>query len=120
MSLFTNSDYVIKKMTDKELLRVSKQFVKGFLGKRESQGHCFALSTALQGFLFSLYQCQTELIEGVIETPNCMYEHFWLLMEDGRILDPTANQFNAILGKDMPTVYLGDLPNWYDPALKRD
>lgn len=33
--------------------------------------------------------------------------HMWLRLPDGRILDPTADQFG------LPPVYLGELPNQY-------
>ena len=45
---------------------------------------------------------------------NTTCEHFYLLLPDGRILDPTASQFIAPDGSDMPEIYLGAKPEWYN------
>jgi hypothetical protein len=37
-------------------------------------------------------------------------EHFWLEMDDGTVIDPTADQFP---GLDLPPVYIGKLPTMY-------
>lgn len=39
--------------------------------------------------------------------------HFWITLKDGRIVDPTASQFNKMGNEDMPNVYIGDKPSWY-------
>jgi hypothetical protein len=34
-------------------------------------------------------------------------------MQDGRIIDPTADQFYTPTWAEMPPVYIGELPDWY-------
>jgi hypothetical protein len=99
-------------MTDKELIKITGQFTKGLLGKRKSNGMCFAVSAPLQGYL-SACGLETELIEGEIKIGKDIHNHCWLKLPDGRILDPTANQFKTPDGKDMPITYLGKKPKWY-------
>lgn len=100
-------------MKDKELIKITKQYVKGFLGNKESKGMCFIISSSLQSYL-SLLGFKTKLIEGEIETDIGTWNHFWLELSDGRILDPTSDQFNSqqILVQ-MPKVHLGEKPAFY-------
>lgn len=90
-------------MTDKQLLRFATQFRKGILNGGHSNMACFAVSAPLVALL-SVHGVKGELIEGDLGHCN----HFWIQLEDGRVLDPTADQFNAFEGfKPMPPVYLG-------------
>lgn len=101
-------------MSDKELLKTVTQFRKGFLGKRKPDLQCYALSTALQGWL-NFLGVYTELICVDIETGDIydiMCNHYFLKLADGRILDATGSQFNND-ERNMPPVYLGGKPDWY-------
>ncbi|HYF34559.1 MAG TPA: hypothetical protein VD994_04655 [Prosthecobacter sp.] len=91
-------------LTDKQLVRYSMQFRRGILGKDDdSRMQCFAVAAPLEALL-GLRGIKARLVEG--ELPHC--NHFWLQLDDGRVLDPTADQFNAFEGfKPMPPVYLG-------------
>ena len=102
-------------MTDKQLIKITTQFTKGIIGKRnKTDGYCFMVSAALQSYLNLLHGMRCELIEGEIR-PNkgAAWNHFWLELEDGRILDPTADQFKDPDGSDRPMVYIGKKPKWY-------
>ena len=99
-------------MGDKELIRVATSFTKGVLGKKEPTGMCYAVSCSLQGYL-SLCDLETELIEGDIKIGKDIFNHYWLKLPDGRILDPTASQFKTPEGEEMPKMYLGEKPKWY-------
>ncbi len=105
-------------MSDKELIKISSQFAKGILGKRNSKAMCFAVSSALQGYL-SICGVSTFLIEGEIlvksenGSKNVTWNHFWLQLDDGRILDATSDQFLTPDGKKMPKTFLGAKPEWY-------
>ncbi len=91
-------------MKDKELLSIASGFRKGVLDKRISTGWCYAISASLIGYLeFCGYQC--ELVKGYVGD----YGHYWIDLLDGRILDPTADQF----GDSMPKVYIGIKPQNY-------
>lgn len=65
---------------------------------------CFALSAPMSGLL-EVYGVQNKLIEGRFGDCN----HFWIELSDGRVLDPTADQFNHHNHSDapLPPVYLG-------------
>ena len=77
------------------------------------------VSAALDGYLNMMgYKCH--LTEGTITVDTLLeegemadYQHFWLTLADGRIIDPTADQFDKPGGKKMPDVYIGKLPGWY-------
>lgn len=110
-------------MTDKELLRIVTGFRRGILGRRKSTKMCYAICWPLQGFLKIAADFETTLTEGTIKlidhNAGITINHFWLTLKDGRILDPTADQFNFNMKgrKDMPPVYLGKKPDYY--ILKR-
>ena len=91
-------------MNDKQLLRCATQFRKGMLGKGDSHMKCFMVSAPLVGLLRA-HGAQAALVEGKVGYCN----HFWLSLPDGRVLDPTADQFNHLEHPDapLPPVYLG-------------
>ena len=103
---------------DKTLLRVAEGFRVGILAGRPSKGFCFAICLPLHSYIRGyLGEPRAQLIERHFyrlnqydgdETTN----HFWIELEDGRILDPTADQFERASGR-YPSVYLGPLPNEY-------
>lgn len=43
----------------------------------------------------------------VMESDLSHTNHVWLQLADGRVLDPTADQFNTAAGPSLPAVYLG-------------
>lgn len=92
----------MKKMTDKQILKIATEFRKGMLGKRDSLGTCGMVCFALQGLL-GAYGLQTRLYESEWGEGN----HIWLMLDDGRVLDPTIDQFNYITPK-YPVVHLGE------------
>ena len=94
-------------MKDRELRRIAREFRAGILGEQPSDLMCLAVCAPLQSFLSSLYEFNTKLEEVQFPRSN----HFWLRLEDGRILDPTADQFSGDL--KLPKVYLGDVPAVY-------
>jgi hypothetical protein len=97
-------------MKDKALLKFVTGFRKGMLAKRAPNGMCYAVCSPLQSLLL-LSGINTELVEcSVLHTS---WDHFYLELEDGRILDPTASQFNKPNGEAMPDIYLGEKPDWY-------
>ena len=42
-------------------------------------------------------------------------EHYWITLPDGRIVDPTSDQFS----EDMPEIYIGVKPNHYKVRINR-
>ena len=94
-------------MSDEDLIKFAAEFRSGILGrKKKSLNMCFAICAPL-GPLLSLNGVANKIVEGEIQRPSGFNSnHFWLTLEDGRVLDPTADQF-AFLGFDFPPVYLG-------------
>lgn len=95
-------------MTDKQLIDITKQFTKGLTGGVIKQ-KCFIISSPLQSYL-QFCGIETELIKGWVRFPDADYGHYWLKLKDGRILDPTAGQFDE---SELPKIYLGELPKHY-------
>ena len=94
-------------MNDRELKRVAREYRQGMLEGAPSDMMCFALCFPLQGYLGFL-GVHTKLVEADFGRCN----HYWLKLEDGRILDPTADQFSGKSLK-LPKVYLGPIPEVY-------
>lgn len=90
-------------MTDRRLIRIVAGFRAGILNGRPSALMCFAVCAPLHTYL-SLLGVETRMVEARFAEVN----HVWLALEDGRILDPTADQFG------LEPVYLGSLPRSYE------
>lgn len=109
-------------MTDKELIKVVTGFRRGILGRRKPLKMCYAICCPLQGYL-TIIGYDTTLSEGTIKLSShnkgITINHFWLTLKDGRIIDPTASQFNGMGYDDMPDVFLGKKPRYYIPKKKK-
>lgn len=90
-------------MTTRQLKRFVTEFREGVLAGRGPYMMCFAVCAPLQGFLSVCCGIKTELREAWFNECN----HCWLELPDGRIIDPTADQFG------MEPVYIGKLPLSY-------
>jgi len=104
-------------MTDKELLRIVTGFRRGILGRRKPLKMCYAICGPLHSYL-KITGFETTLTEGKIKLDShnegITINHFWLTLKDGRIVDPTASQFNGFCSyPDLPAVYLGAKPDYY-------
>lgn len=83
-------------MKDAELIEFAREFREGILGGRPSNLMCFAVCAPLAGLL-ELHGVRCEVVESDLDITN----HVWIRLEDGRALDPTADQFGG------PDIYLG-------------
>lgn len=91
-------------MTDAELIEFAQEFRDGILNGRDSAWMCAAICWPLGSLLTLLHGIEVEYIESDLGHCN----HVWLRLEDGRALDPTADQFNAMFPNlNYPPVYLG-------------
>lgn len=93
-------------MTDKQLIKFVNSFRYGIVGRRRSQFMCFAVCAPLAPLL-RLSGVEAVMREGLVKFPIGEGNHFWIELEDGRVIDPTADQFNEILGLNLPKIYLG-------------
>lgn len=96
-----------------ELYQTVSEFRGGILGDSPSALMCRAICLPLQGYLSFAMDIKTTLGEGAIWNDDCEIFHTWLVLPDGSIIDPTADQFTAPDGKRMPPVYIGERPKWY-------
>lgn len=93
-------------MSDEEIIKFAREFREGILDGRASQGFCYAICAPLAPLL-ALNGVPCDIEEGAVGPIN----HYWLrLRDDGRILDPTADQFPELR---LPRVYLGVKPSQY-------
>lgn len=90
------------------LVECVTEFRAGLLGKRSDARMCFAVSSALAGYLHFLGQ-EAEVVHGSVGE----HDHYWIELGDGRIIDATASQFKKPNGREMAQVYIGALPLWY-------
>lgn len=94
--------------TDRQIYKIVREFRSGMLGPRgRGDSMCFAVCGPLVGLLRAmgieaeLRMAWLKLCE--IGTSN----HFWIELPDGRVIDPTADQFNHMLGRKLPKIYFG-------------
>lgn len=105
------------KASERSLRNLVEGFRRGILSRRKSEGFCWAICAPLEGCLrFLGHDC--ELTEGIVNDGGERDEHFWITLSDGRIIDPTADQFRKPDGKRMPKIYIGKKPSWYRVARK--
>lgn len=89
-------------MTDEALIVFAQEFRKGILGRKKPKGMCAKVSWALQGYLRWASGLKTKVYESDVGKWN----HVYLVLPDGRVLDATADQFSTEK-KKYPPVYLG-------------
>lgn len=106
----------MKANESKELLRIVTSFRKGILGRKSPLKMCYVVCAPLSSYL-KLGGYENELTEGEIrlngQNKGLIIGHYWITLKDGRIIDPTASQFNKMGNEDMPLIYFGKKPKWY-------
>ena len=100
----------MKENQDKALLKAVRGFRRGILGGGSPAFMCRAICLPLQSYLSAIFGIELLLVDGVVDCGDHEMYHTWLQLQDGRTLDPTADQFR--LG--LPPVYLGALPSQYE------
>jgi hypothetical protein len=94
-------------MTDAELIAYVQEFRDGLLEGHGSWLACMKVCAPL-ATLLDICGVQTEMMTSVVENDagdGC--NHVFLRLADGRVLDPTSDQFNGFGFPTMPPVYLG-------------
>lgn len=94
-------------MTDDEIVEIASEFRRGVLGDDDPGGRCAMVAWALAGYLsfLGLDGVETMSVEYPDDHPASgeWANHVWIVLKDGRVLDPTADQFDI----GLPPVYLG-------------
>lgn len=93
-------------MTDAKLIKFVTGFRSGICGRGGSEYMCFAVCAPLVTLL-NMNGVKSSLRDGVVKFEIGEINHYWIELEDGRVVDPTADQFNRILLEKLPKVYLG-------------
>lgn len=105
-------------MTDKQLKDCAIGVRRGILGTEMSTWMCYAVAGPLGGAL-QRHGIELKFVEVEFKLPwrDVICGHCFLELADGRILDPTADQFSHVELK-LPQVYLGKMPAVYEEWIK--
>jgi hypothetical protein len=90
-----------------------RQGIVDGIGGGSSASMCDAVCFPLQGFLAFAENIETRCRYGFFETSSGALQHYWLEMENGEIIDPTADQLEAHGFPKLPGVYIGPRPGFY-------
>lgn len=88
-------------MTD-NIRAYAEEFREVVLQGASSERMCIALSAPLHAALQVL-----GVPSRLMETSFGEFSHVFISLDDGRVLDPTADQFNGCSNEKLPGVYLG-------------
>lgn len=93
-------------MTDGDLIEFAADFRDGVLDGGPSDMMCAVVCWPLAALLRSVgVDCETVESRDV-ETEYGSCNHVWIKLADGRVLDPTADQFSTA-DRPLPPIYLG-------------
>ncbi len=100
---------------DRELLRVARAARERITLGASSGGYCAVVCVPLAAYL-SRRGLGAVAVEGGV---GGGWQHSWVQLPDGRILDPTGDQFNRQpWAKRLPQIYLGPKPDYYEQPEK--
>lgn len=103
-------------MKDEELKIEINDFVNGLLKKAKCKhaGNCYAMCQILKPYLSCFWEVETLINNTTVRQGRKKINHYYLLrIKDGIIIDATASQFKDPDGKQMPKIFIGEMPNWY-------
>lgn len=109
-------------MNDKELTKIISEFVSGLLKKIKCNhaGNCLVMCEILQPYLFWIFGIATTINNCKVKQGRKKINHYYLLrIRDGIIIDPTASQFKTPEGNQMPKVYVGVEPLFYEKKQRK-
>ena len=93
--------------TDAELIDVCRDFRHGMIGEgTPGDGFCAMVSWPLAAYLRACCGINADCVQTDLKdhpTAQC-YEHVWIRLADGRVLDPTFDQFCS---EEPVDIYLG-------------
>lgn len=104
-------------MTQKKLLYIISEFTDGLLKKAKvtHAGNCYMMCQILKPYLSGLFGVETLINNCKVKQGRKKVNHYYLLrVKDGMIIDATASQFKKPNGEQMPKVFIGKLPEFYE------
>lgn len=105
------------KVNDRVLRRIARQFVAGIMEGSNSKDMCFVVCNPLTAYL-NFLGIECELTEGEIFNDQGKWHHYWVTLPDGRVIDPTADQFIKPNGKRLKNLWVEIAPENYQPIKK--
>lgn len=81
--------------TDTEIIKIAKGFTKGILNGKNTVDMCYMVCSPLVSYL-SACGIECALTEGEINHCENKLHHFWITLSNGKIIDPTADQFGLL------------------------
>lgn len=100
-------------METNKIIQIAKSFTKGILGGKPTTDMCYMVCSPLVAFL-SGSGIECTLTEGDIIHCEQELHHFWITLADGRIIDPTADQFGLL------NIWVRKQPSYYHPYTAKD
>lgn len=102
---------------DRHLLRIARAAREHITLGGPSNGYCAVVCVPLAAYL-TRRGTVAEDVHGAVGE----WQHTWIALGDGRILDPTADQFKraGAFVRRMPPIYLGPRPANYETHSGRD
>lgn len=99
-------------MTEKKLRQIAARFCMGMLENRSSKDMCYVVCNPLTTYLcFIGVPC--ELTEGEILHDGGKWHHYWITLSNGKIIDPTADQFITPRGERLKNIWVEKQPENY-------
>jgi hypothetical protein len=89
-------------VTDKELIDYASEFRRAIIGDAPGAWWCAGISAPLHAVLTAL-----GVAADIVKSDLGHCAHVFIRFPDGRVLDPTAEQFNWCSRVQLPAVYLG-------------
>ncbi len=97
-------------MTTKQIAKNAKIFSHGILAGRSTDRMCFMVCAPLEGY-FNFQGIKCRMVEGTVADNH----HYWIELENGLVIDPTANQFRWSWGERLANLWCEKRPDYYQP-----
>lgn len=93
-------------MRDKQLIKIARDFRRGMIGKNTAGGgFCGMICWPLSSMLSGIYGVKNECASADLDDEKSDWaNHVWIKLADGRVIDPTFDQFCS---EEPVDVYLG-------------
>lgn len=95
-------------LSDDELITLAAEFRAGVIGQKSGDEMGLVICPTLAGLLTGYgVACEVHSTALQVKGEEGLREHYWIALEDGRVLDPTLDQFADWFSVPAEAVYLG-------------